>query len=241
MNRIVTMGLALAALAGCATPSYRLSVVRFGEVDVGASRTAVEAAERSSWDADPAVRAITGALPAGLELTENGQKLVVHPPWEKRYTVLGSVTSRHEYSFQEAMWLSLIWKPRYHPMHSGRDAACWIQAPFKLVTLGAWGIFPWAWPCMAKYPDDDDNLELHVRHLKRLTHALGGNLIILASRLNRQETSVSVYGNSAWASTRTVHDASLTGFAVFDRGEVVSPVAPVPPSPPPVQAFGHPE
>jgi hypothetical protein len=205
------------AVAGCATPAYHLSVVRFGDVDVSGGRTVVNTAETMTDADEKTVRAITGTLPAGLELTENGQKLLVH---SDRYRVLGSVTSRHEYTMNELVMLTLYWKPKFHPeTSSALDTFCWAQAPLKVITLTLWNVVPFAWPCWAKYPSEDDNIVLHVGNLKRLTKAMGGNLMVLASRGNRQELNVSVSRDSVSAWSHVTQDATMTGFAVLDRGE----------------------
>lgn len=187
---------ALALLGACITPPYTGSAVPFGTVDLGQEEKLNAKIKSTDASKAAAVRVVRGKLPDGLQLADNGRKLVVDASHAEVYEVLGQAISRHKYDLLVARFRAVYWYVDAADGQRGRDIYCKTQTPFRVLTLGLWLLTPFQWPCFADYPEGNVNLERHLQQLRRVATAMGGNLLILAER---QDTSVlTIYAHQSY-------------------------------------------
>jgi len=177
MNRLVGFGLVLCA-AGCATGPYAVTVrsARAPECD-----RAIETLARSlPYAHDYPVRVVRAAPLDGTRRDARGRFVV---PLEAmgRYRYLGEIESERARSYVAQAFASVLWMPPMHETTSpALRALCWVQAPLRAVTLGAWSVLaPTSWPCFALYGQGEDML---LAELERAAFAMGANTIVVAGR-----------------------------------------------------------
>jgi hypothetical protein len=212
--------LAAQLLGACATAPFTVSINHAGRFDPAKDAAAEARAKALPWDGQYAVDLYLNSVPEGLEL--EGTTLKVRPGQQDRYTILGTVKSEHETSAIGATARGAFWYETMHEQHSrARDIFCKVQTPLRTLTLGAWWLLsPTSWPCWVTYPlDSKSNLELHAQELRRAAAAMGANMVVVAGVHDDWE----VAGNGWGVQSYTVQAASVSGFAVVDRG--VSPGA----------------
>src|SRR5690349_6630051 len=102
--------LALAAVPGCAavSPGMRASVFGTGQVDPDRDQAAVRAAEALKHT-PPDVEVYSGKLPDGLDLTEDGSKIVVAPGYQSQFQVIGTVESDYRSRVAETLVRNVYW------------------------------------------------------------------------------------------------------------------------------------
>jgi hypothetical protein len=182
-----------------------------GRVDLDRNQAVVQRAEQMKQEPDN-VEIFGGKMPEGLELTEEGSKIVVAPGFENRYQVLGTVESDYSKKINSAILKNLYWTWDYE--ETWRKALCWPQAPLKALSLGIWVLVPTAWPCFAKIPgEEEERQKAHLVQLKKLTAAMGGNLVVLSSSGDLQVTTINARSGAVMGQSIT-KDMSLKGFAL---------------------------
>jgi len=83
-------------LNGCVYAKFKNEVSYFGEVDRDRGIAVAEKAQEMPWDETYSVQVFIETLPEGLYLEEGGSKLSVGPGFEKKFKVLGTVTSKYD-------------------------------------------------------------------------------------------------------------------------------------------------
>lgn len=123
------------------------------------SAKADDAVEGSADD----VKAIVMQLPPGV--TIEGDVLTVDP---NRYEVLGKVSAKPASDF-------------FYPYREGwRRPVCHPQRVLAVATLFVWLVVPTSWPCFVSGGSVDDRRDRIVEAMKRATHAMGGNMVLIA-------------------------------------------------------------
>ena len=159
------------------------------------------------------VQVYQGTMPEGLMLS--GNELRILPGFEGRYEVVGEVTSEWDTkSVNRAR--ATYWYVNFREDQRARERFCKAQTPLRILTLGIWLLFPTQWVCYASVPDPAENIEWHVRMLRRGAQAMGANLIVVAG--SRDFTYISGQGTNL--SVSHAGQQSLFGFAVIDRQSV---------------------
>lgn len=170
---LIGSAFALLTLAACAAPRFQVRLHPLSEAK-GPPRSAASPS---------AVQLISGELPEGLVWREAGRTLLVRRGYEERYQLLGTMTSIIPYAPQELQLRNLFWRVPLHVVHSrSRDRYCAAQAPLRALTLGAWDLVPFNYPCFVQYPSTlEKSLDLHIEALKAAAAALGANLLVLGA------------------------------------------------------------
>ena len=206
--------LALALSSGCATLHPGMRATAFGStgtVDPERNLTVVKLAEQMK-EVPADVEVYGGKIPDGLELVEQGSKIVVASGFESEYQVLGTVESDYGKQLHLALLKNIYWTWDYE--ETWRKALCWPQAPLKAASLGMWVLVPTAWPCFAKIPSEEEERQrAHLEQLKKLTAAMGGNLVVLTSTGDLTVTTVNAR-TGAVVGQSTTKDMSMKGFAL---------------------------
>lgn len=175
-------------LTGCGAVTPQVKGNYFGDLDLKKNENIFE--ETKKVQEDPTdVKVISGIVPQGLELTEQGSKLVIQPGFENKYKVIGSLDSDYYvFGIRDTLWT----REYYREKDSWRKVYCGVQAPFKAVTLGIWAyLVPFAWPCNLKTPSDENERKATmISEMKRAAKVMGGNLLIVNGFGSLQITSV---------------------------------------------------
>lgn len=219
MRRIAMLAISLSGLlCGCATIYPQVSVRHFGSMDpdrdesVGFAANAT-ATQNRLGGVTPNVEVISGEMPEGLALQENGNKIVIQAGAEGKYKVLGEVEADYNQAAAEMIWRNLWWTWAYD--EGWRRVVCYPQVPLKILTLGIWAYIPTAWPCWAMVPGDEtDRQRALVRSVKHGVAAMGGNLVIVTESGTTNVVTVSGNNYSATGVVQQVKNTSLKGFSV---------------------------
>lgn len=216
-------GLASLLLSNCATYRPTASIHSFGDFDPARDRALSEAAEDRSVDVS-GVRVVVGSPPDGLELADNGFKLIVKDGYQSAYQVLGTVHVAYLRDLENAIVRNLFWTWNYE--QSWRKVLCYPQVPLKILTLGIWYIVPTEYPCLAVVPSNEHDREADlVTALRRGAKVMGGNLVFL-SRLNGANVDV-ISTSFAYSTVRS--NMAASGFVLkANLGRRAQPTRTVP-------------
>lgn len=219
-QHVYRMGFAFVALGavGCSTAAYRPVITPFGDVDVDKAHELEKKATSLPLRRKYPVRVIEGSIPEGLDLTEQGSKIIIKRGFEKRYEVLGEVESKPLYGNLELTARKIYWMWDMHPDEGALDGYCKWQGPLRAITLGFWSITPFNWPCVGtRYPKEQkDARRIHLLELRRGAYAMGANLVIITSSSNLGNVYVTNTG-AAFAGATQFQEYTLKGFAILDR------------------------
>lgn len=221
-SRIALFLLLAAGCSGCYTPQYLKTVRVFGDFDPARDLRLAEKAESLPWnDARTDIRVVGGRMPAGISLSEESRLLTIDEAASSRYTVIGSAVS----TVPASGYTALYW---YYPMHdregSFRPAFCSWQAPLRAVTFGLWSLFvPLNYACLV---DESPDGQVHLRELKRMAAAMGGNLVVVAS-----VTDVVAHGEDA-ATGNYLDSVQVHAYVLLDRTPGAAEEAPDEVTPP---------
>ncbi|MFO0675776.1 MAG: hypothetical protein U0169_04540 [Polyangiaceae bacterium] len=109
-----------------------------------------------------AVKAIVSELPPGITLKDDLLEVDA-----SRYEVLGKVSAKPAGEF-------------FYPYReSWRKPACYPQRVLVVATLYLWMASPTSWPCFISEGSVDDRRDRIVEAMKRATHTLGGNMVLV--------------------------------------------------------------
>ncbi|MEM9695450.1 MAG: hypothetical protein AAGA56_23095, partial [Myxococcota bacterium] len=155
---------------------------------------------------------VTGSVPEGLELSDNGAKLTVQKGYESKYQVIGSIEADYERATSGAILKNTYWTWDYD--EGWRKGYCYWQVPLKIATLGIWSyVVPLHYPCFAGAPgDEQERVAAMYVEMKRGAKLMGGNLVIVTQRGDLFVVS----GNERSVSSYTVKGTSVLGFVVKD-------------------------
>ncbi len=214
MNRksLLVFFLFLPLLSACGSVIPQLRVQTFGEVNSQADKAIEETAVHIQEPPED-VRIVSGSLPEGLGLSEQGAKITVQPGYESRYEVLGSVNANFNAgsNFRNIYWVNKY--PR--EKDNWRKYLCAPQAPLRLLTLGIWNLVPTAWPCMnTGYDDERERQDVLTAELARGVKAMGGNLLVISSS---GATDITYIQDGRTVGASTIHMTALGGFAVKEK------------------------
>jgi hypothetical protein len=195
MTHLVRCAVALlcALCTACATLPPKIAVTTFGEVNnTNDAKLSADAGELLEIPAG--IKVVAGQLPEGLELAENGEKLIVRQGYEAKYEVLGSADVNFPID-GKAQLKNMFWTWPY--LEKWRRTYCPIQIPFKIITLSLWNLTPFGWPCVAAMPSDEQERKaLLSETTKKAAQVMGGNLVVVAGTGDLQVTYVSQYSSS---------------------------------------------
>ena len=224
MSRAVRALFALVPLcllgSACAAPHYTAGLHYFGDVDPKRDReVAARANERQT---DPrGIRVVQGRLPEGLQLTPDGNQILIAPGYEYRYAVLGTVSSEWDES-SRSLLRSFFWYSELREDQKSRERFCKAQTPLRILTAGLWSyLSPLQYPCYVSAPDENDNTESHVTTLSRAAAAMGANLVVISGRTDMARV------RADGEVIPTTKGIGIRGYAVVDRGPGEVPAQPV--------------
>jgi hypothetical protein len=116
------------------------------------------------------VRVLLEQYPDGVEVGPDG------PRSSANFTLLGKVSAAPKNPLAADFGL---WFYDYKEGERWRTAACAWQVPLTWVTLEIWQILPFYAPCRVNDGTPDERRAEMVRAMKRATHALGGDLLVV--------------------------------------------------------------
>jgi hypothetical protein len=207
----------LVCLSGCASIRPAVVVETFGDSDPARDEAIAERAEDEDSPV-PDVRVVSGAIPEGLSLSENNQKLIVEKGYRKRYRILGSVEADYERGAEYAFIKNYLWTWDYE--EDWRKGLCYWQVPFKVLSLGIWSyLFPGHYPCFSAVPGDESERKAGLQaYLKRGAKAMGGNLVILVA----SQDLMIVTGGRGGVRSDVIQTTALKGFVLEVQDEAGS-------------------
>lgn len=202
---IIIVGAVSSLLLHCAPLRPAVKVNTFGDFQTNQNKKLSEEARFAKLDEArlKQVKIVTGQLPEGIDLSENGSKIVVARGYEQRYKVLGTVESN--YRDAKGMNYEETW----------RKALCYPQIPLVYATLLTWLIVPTSWPCVTKAPSSpEERKEELAQYLRRGAHAMGGNLVILLNDGSMEIMTVSANKYGATGSVSKLEGSMYKGFVL---------------------------
>lgn len=213
---LTVLFLFIALQSGCATvqPGLRASTFNNGTPDPDRDEE-IEKRAKELKEA-PDVDIFAGKIPAGLDVTEGGNKITIAQGYEGKYEILGTIESDYTKGNNWAAFKNLYWTWNY--AEGWRKGLCWPQAPLKAATLGIWNILPWSWPCFASIPrEEKDRQKAHLNQIKKLAAAMGADMVVLTNSGDLAITTVNAR-SGAIVGHSISKNMSLKGFAVRRKG-----------------------
>ena len=209
MRRFLYIGLVLIC-SGCAALRPRIFPTTFGSSDPARDKVLAETAEDMP-DTPQDVVVKKGEIPAGVDITENGSKIVIAPEASGQYQTLGSIEADYMAALNEVQWRNLYWT---HDYRSWRSYLCNWQIPLKIASLGIWSVLsPLHWPCLAKMPGDVTDRQIALTEaVKKGAKAMGGDLVVISSSTQLDISTSDQYGRMVGFSS--IKDAALKGFVL---------------------------
>ena len=151
-------------------------------------------------------------MPPGIILSDNGTTIAVAEGYEGQYETIGAVEVKyvfHNYALQNLYFTTGDYQETW------RKAVCWPQAPLKMLTLGAWNILPFSWPCWVSGDDTDERGRTKVmsRALAQGVKAMGGNLLLITGHGQTVITTVNA-STGAQIGQSVTPATGMSGFAI---------------------------
>ena len=177
------------AVSGCATQAYSVSLSNLApSIDRPSAAIEAEASELD-WDADYPVKVHVRKVLDGLHWQD--AELVVED--EGRFEVLGKATIVRKRGEWSAFAMATFFYIDMHDLEGGRDLYCKIQLPFRLLTGGLWALVPFQYPCFAWTSSDfDEVISIYKQELRRVAHAMGGDLVFVKDIRAKSKSVVGV-------------------------------------------------
>ncbi len=212
LRKILSVSL-IFSLISCSTLHPKVVVQSFGEMNLSKD-TEIQDRANQLEETPSEVKVYNGIMPEGLELAEQGHKLVVVAGYENKYQVLGSVSSGFNKDAY-AGFKSTYWTPSFHGKDTWRKGLCYPQAPLKLLTLGIWNLVPLAWPCMSQMPTDEtERKSLMINSMAKGAKEFGANILIVTGS---ESTNITYVRDGRTAGAENISMTGLSGFAVVAK------------------------
>ncbi|MFT4626334.1 MAG: hypothetical protein ACI8PZ_005011 [Myxococcota bacterium] len=206
----------LVAAQGCYVITPTAKVSNFGAMDPARDKAMSEQAD--DLESTPPITVLAGTAPEGLELVDNGSKLVVLEGYEDRYRVIGMAEGDYMPKAQKAV-INNIYGTWTYEDTPWRKGYCYWQVPLKVATLGLWAYLPPHYPCIGSAPRDEDERQIAlIEEMKKSTHVMGGNTLLVVGGTTL--TTLSINTQSGATSTSVAPYVAMHGFVVEDKQAV---------------------